>query len=99
MSDLTIILTLDDNDVECCVDYTVTSSGNSGTAASLSYPGDPPEPPEWELNSITYTIGPETKELELNWDDLTEKQQELIDQTILEDIWEAQSDPYDGYDG
>jgi hypothetical protein len=34
------------------VDYTVTSRGHPGTLPSLSYPGDPPEGPEYDVNTI-----------------------------------------------
>lgn len=34
------------------VDYTMTYAGHPGTPPSLSYPGDPPEGPEWDTESI-----------------------------------------------
>jgi hypothetical protein len=34
------------------VDYCVTSYGSPAHMGSLSYPGDPGDPPEWEITSI-----------------------------------------------
>lgn len=34
------------------IDYRVTSYGSPAHMGSLSYPGDPGDPPEWEINSI-----------------------------------------------
>lgn len=38
--------------LEADVDYTVTYRGHPGVAPSLSYPGDPPEPPEWSVDAV-----------------------------------------------
>jgi hypothetical protein len=35
-------------------DYEVTSNGHPGTAPSLSHPGDPPEPPEFDIGAIEF---------------------------------------------
>jgi hypothetical protein len=35
------------------VDYRVTSYGSPAHMGSLSYPGDPGDPPEWEIERIT----------------------------------------------
>jgi hypothetical protein len=34
------------------IDYRVTSYGSPAHMGSLSYPGDPGDPPEWEIESI-----------------------------------------------
>jgi hypothetical protein len=34
------------------VDYRILSYGSPAHMGSLSYPGDPGDPPEWEINSI-----------------------------------------------
>jgi hypothetical protein len=34
------------------IDYRVTSYGSPAHMGSLSYPGDPGDPPEWEITSI-----------------------------------------------
>lgn len=33
-------------------DFKITVHGNNGTPPSLSYPGDPPEPPEFEVDIV-----------------------------------------------
>lgn len=45
-------------------DYDITASGSSGTAPSLNYPGDPPEPCEYEIEVLTLYREHEKKELE-----------------------------------
>jgi hypothetical protein len=51
----TIVILENSLDVEW--DYTITSHGSPGTSPSLNYPGDPPEPPEFDLELIEVTMG------------------------------------------
>jgi hypothetical protein len=44
-----IFITFLDEEYLVTFDYTVTSKGHPGVAPSLSYPGDPPEPMEFEI--------------------------------------------------
>lgn len=39
-------------DMEVEWDYTITTHGNGGTAPSLTYPGDPPEPAEFDIEIL-----------------------------------------------
>lgn len=90
--ELEVILILDGNDVAVEIEYNITSWGCEMGGPNSYGPGDPPEPPEWEINKMTYVVGPENKELELNWDHLSEEQQQLIEQCVYEDIAERDSD-------
>ena len=53
---VTLCFAILDQDMVATVEYRVTSWGHSGTAPSLSYPGDPPEPPEWEVVSLDLRV-------------------------------------------
>ena len=39
--------------VEADIEYRVTYRGHPGVAPSLSYPGDPPEAPEWDVERVS----------------------------------------------
>ena len=45
----TVYIARDDIEIAVDVDLKMTYKGHPGTAPSLSYPGDPPEPPEFDL--------------------------------------------------
>lgn len=52
--DLSTVINLpDEEDVEVTVDFTVDSWGSPGSAPTLTYPGDPPEPPEFTITKVT----------------------------------------------
>ncbi len=40
-------------ELEVEYDFNITASGNGGTAPSLTYPGDPPEPAEFNITINT----------------------------------------------
>lgn len=84
------------------IDYDVTSYGHGGVAPSLSYPGDPPEPPEWDYLSIHLCrdlgggkLGPEFLATGKLFDVLADD--EKICERICEAIWESRYDD-DYYD-
>jgi hypothetical protein len=75
------------------VDYTVTSWG-CGMGGPNSYgPGDPPEPPEFEINSIEIEI--EGGLALIEWEQLSETDQDKIEQAIYEACAEGPDDYYD----
>lgn len=43
---------IDPDGIEFIVDFTITSYGSPAHMGSLTYPGDPGDPPEWEVESI-----------------------------------------------
>ena len=43
-------------DYNVSYDFKITAHGNHGVAPSLSYPGDPPEPPEFEIEVIDLRV-------------------------------------------
>lgn len=51
-SDLETTVTIDGEDVDVYVEFTIDSWGNPGCASSLTYPGDPPEAPEFSITKI-----------------------------------------------
>lgn len=52
MSIATIPLNFMGHDFIAEVEYQVTYAGHPGTNPSLDYPGDPPEPPEYEVDEL-----------------------------------------------
>lgn len=49
-------------------DFDITTHGNGGTAPSLSYPGDPPEPCEFDIEVLALYKEHDPKEIEFpNW--------------------------------
>ena len=98
MSRLEVTATLqlpNEDDVEVLVDLEIHSWGSPGTGPSWNHPGDPPEGPEYDVLKITRQDNGE----ELWLEDLPQDIQDKLQESILEDIEEAQSDPdYDDYD-
>lgn len=45
-------VTILENNLEVEWDFTITAHGNGGCAPSLSYPGDPPEPAEFDIEIL-----------------------------------------------
>jgi hypothetical protein len=72
------------------VSYVITSWGAPESGPSFSGPGEPAEPPEFEIEKITIN----GKEVTL--DDLSEKDQEKIDEAIYEQLADGPDD-YDEY--
>lgn len=89
--DINTTITLDGEDVDVEVSYTVTYWGHPGTGPSLSHPGDPPEAPEFEIDKIV------ADGHELVWNELPEKVQEQIDTAVYEDLNEREVGQYDDY--
>lgn len=89
--EIDIELTIDNTDVTATVEYDVTSWGSPGSGPSLSHPGDPPEAPEFEINSIKYQL--EDGWALVEYDDLTELQREKLDEAIYLDIGERDNEP------
>lgn len=89
--DIETTVTIDDKEVDVLVDYTVTSSGSPGCGPSLTYPGDPPEPPEFEINSITFES--EGIEGKIEWEKLSQADQGRIDEAVYEAIYEHDNEP------
>lgn len=42
----------DEEDVDVSIEFEVTSWGSPGVGPSLSYPGDPPDPPEFDIIKV-----------------------------------------------
>jgi hypothetical protein len=81
-------------EVDVTVDYTVESWGSPGCGPSLSYPGDPPEPPEFGVDKITTIKGDE----EIKLEDLPEATKTKLQETIYERICEQAADDSYGPD-
>lgn len=91
--DIETTVTLAGEELDVCIDYTVTFAGSPGSGPSLSHPGDPPEPPEFEINSISFEREGVTGEIE--WEQLSKADQERIDEAIYEAIYDRQYNDYD----
>lgn len=72
---------IDDVEYDVTVTYKVTYWGSPGSGPSFSHPGDPPEGPEFDIESIETTDG-----TQINWDNLSEFDQNKIDDGIYEAI-------------
>lgn len=91
-SDVTVRITYGDEDnLEVLVEYTVTYWGYPGSGPSFSGPGDPPEPPEFEINKITFEQ--EGQVGEIDWDTIEREYQDLIDEAIYEQLAEGPPEP------
>lgn len=42
----------DEEDVDVYIEFEITSWGSPGCGPSLTYPGDPPEPPEFDIIKV-----------------------------------------------
>jgi hypothetical protein len=91
--DIEIDVTYDNAEFSALIEYTVTAWGSSGAAASSSYHGDPLEPPEFEIDSIEIQPAPE-KTIKLLWSDLSEMDQQRIDEAIYLQLGEMEYDDY-----
>ena len=54
-NEVEVCMTIADVDCIVTVEFKITHASHGGTAPSLSYPGEPPEGPEWEISKITLT--------------------------------------------
>lgn len=81
--------TLEEDDVDVLIEYIQTQASYAGCGPSFSHPGDPPEPPEWELKQVTRL---DTAEVLI----LTTEAQQKVDDAILEHIQNQEESSY-GY--
>ena len=88
--------------LEADVDYTVTYRGHPGVGPSLSYPGDPPEPPEWNVDAVrlrrTDTTGSTDLDPDLEcpqWLRTALEESEDVQMAIYEQIDEEDRHGYD----
>jgi hypothetical protein len=82
-------LEIDGEQIDVTVEYDIDSYGSGGTAASLTYPGDPPEAPEFTVSKI-YRIDNEVVTFE--YDQLPDKVREKLDDHLIQCIGESMYD-------
>lgn len=91
MTDLAHTITIGDAEFDCTVSFTITSHGSPPHMGSLTYPGDPGDPPEWEIEGIVRDGDGST----IDYDELTTDQQTKLDEAICLCIGESDDDYYD----
>lgn len=99
-------VTILDNEFEVEWDFTITASGSSGCAPSLNYPGDPPDPCEFDIEIVELRFPKQDADVHLdipNWlnDMLTTHllERDDINQVVQEaDSERGYEDPDDAYD-
>lgn len=90
-----------DNTLEVEFDFKITAHGSLGCGPSLSYPGDPPEAAEFDIEIIELRFPKQHSDVHLDipqWlnDLLVAHLYERDD--VNEIVQQADQDPYDGYD-
>lgn len=91
--EIEVYITVNDVEVAAEIDYRVTSWGAPASGPSYSSGGEPAEPPEFEIDKITVNLN--NNEVEMNWDNLSEQDQDKIDQAIYEELDKGPDDYYD----
>lgn len=59
-------VTILENNFEVEYDFTITAHGSNGTAPSLTYPGDPPEPAEFDIEIIEIRVPNQAADVQLD---------------------------------
>lgn len=87
--------TPDEDDVDVLVEYVQTSAGYAGCGPSFHHPGDPPEPPEFDITKVTRLDNGDVVVL-------TAEAMQKLEEAVLDKILEAEDDypepDYDPYD-
>lgn len=82
----------DEEDVDVYIEFEVTSWGSLGCGPSLEYPGDPPEPPEFDIIKV---VRADTKEdITSTIDGLPREYQRKIDELVFERVCEIAEESY-----